>query len=522
MKDISVRKKEYKRNALIGIAIVIAITIFIDILSQSIFFRFDLTKGRIYSISSSTRSILKELPDRINIKVFYTKDLPSPYNTYGRYIKDMLSEYHSYSKGKVNFEFLYPNTDPEAARTARSLGVRPVRVDVVKNDKVSQMAAYIGMSIIYGAKNEPIPVLSNLNDFEYLVTSKIVKLLTNQQKTVGFLKGNGEVDFFSGKLKDFIAPLKEQYKIEDEMFTKDGISGNPDVLVVAGPRSEFSDTELYALDQYIMKDKAVLFMVDNYDVDFSSFTAKPVKTNLFPLLNSYGLWYDTQSLVFDYQNERIGVSQKTGGFIMQNLLNYPLFLKISNFNKNNIAVKNMNLFALPFVTDIRFNDQYRNDTAVSLIPLMYSSTHAWKRSTTTLNPYMRFTPKSKNEFRQFVVMAEARGALRSAYPGHANSIARAHNARVMLIPTSYLLSDRFLSQENLKFFYNMIDYLVQDKRLISIRSKGIKYYPLKNISSGGRALFKYINLFLIPLLFSLYGILRWRMNKKQQEASDEE
>jgi len=42
------------------------------------------------------------------------------------------------------------------------------------------------------------------------------------------------------------------------------------------------------------------------------------------------------------------------------------------------------------------------------------------------------------------------------------------------------------SKDNLTFFANMVDYLVDDAGLITIRSKDVSFAPLDQVSDGQR------------------------------------
>jgi len=74
-------------------------------------------------------------------------------------------------------------------------------------------------------------------------------------------------------------------------------------------------------------------------------------------------------------------------------------------------------------------------------------------------------------------------------------------------------SDRYArnSPENIVFVENAIDWLAQDDALIAIRSKNRAPPPLVFTSAATRRAVKYGNVFGVPLLLVVAGVLRlWR------------
>lgn len=525
--DVRNKKNFQKKNNLISIIVVIAIIIILNLIFQKWYLRFDLTAGKIYSISDATKQIISNLPNPVTIKAFVSKDLPSPYNKAAEYLRDILSEYQSYSHHKITYEFIDPKAKPKYARMAREMGIMPVRINVMKKDKFEVVQGYLGLAIIYGTKKEVVPVITSVSDLEYIITSKIVKLQTKRQKKIGFLTGQQEIDFFSDAMNRRLQSLRDQYLLE-KVKLKDKTSLNSDdLLVIAGPKSNFADTELYFIDRYIMKGKPVLFFLDGFDVSFKTFIASPISDNLFSLLRNYGVEVDTNSIIADMQNEQIAVSSQNGYFTVRNYLNYPYFLKVTDFNRRNAAVKGFRQLAVPFVSPIYFNKNMENDTNIKYTPLIFSSRNAFAYSGRSLNPYLRLKVPNKNQLKQFIISAEVRGALPSYFsknslsPKKQGFISKSKNSRFIIMSTSGILSERFFNKQDINLLSNMIDYMVQDQRLIRIRSKGIHYSILKSIPNGVKILLKYINMFLISIFLILYGLLRWEKIRKKRENSDD-
>ena len=89
-----------------------------------------------YSLSSSSQSVISKIDDLMTIKVYFSNDLPGNYANNRRYLQDILEEYIAYSKGNLRFEFIDPSSDEDMQLAAQQAGIQPVQLQVIENDKV--------------------------------------------------------------------------------------------------------------------------------------------------------------------------------------------------------------------------------------------------------------------------------------------------------------------------------------------------------------------------------------------------
>lgn len=185
------RSRNYRSGALFEIIIVIAIIALVNLLSLRFFGRADLTDGNIFSVSESTRDVVRDLDDIVNIKVYFSKKLPPYLTTLTRQVRDVLDEYRAYAGGNLVVDFEDPAADPETEQRVRSLGVPPVQLNIIEKDKAEVLNAYLGIAILFEDRHEVIPIVQNAANLEYELTSAIVMVASKEQKTVGFLTGHG-------------------------------------------------------------------------------------------------------------------------------------------------------------------------------------------------------------------------------------------------------------------------------------------------------------------------------------------
>jgi len=173
-----------KKKLTIDIIILIAILIFVNLISLTIFKRFDLSKGKIYSLSTSSKIAVKELDNRLIIKAYFSKNMPGEYADSRRFVQDILSEYQAYSQGNLKFEFLDPADEQELKKEAQQNGIMPVSMRVIENDKLEIREVYMGLVFHYQDKIESLPMIKNTQGLEYDVTGKIKKISATGLKKI--------------------------------------------------------------------------------------------------------------------------------------------------------------------------------------------------------------------------------------------------------------------------------------------------------------------------------------------------
>jgi ABC-type uncharacterized transport system involved in gliding motility auxiliary subunit len=100
-----------------------------------------------------------------------------------------------------------------------------------------------------------------------------------------------------------------------------------------------------------------------------------------------------------------------------------------------------------------------------------------------------------------------------------NKITGSPETRIVLVGDGDFARDQYLgNSDNITFFANMIDHLVDDAGLITIRSKDVTLPPLEQVSDSTKNLIKYGNLLFPPVLVVGYGVIRWRIRKARRKA----
>ena len=65
----------------------------------------------------------------------------------GKIPLDILEEYAAYGKGNIRFEFNTPEENEDVQQEAQRLGIQPVQLQVIENDKMEVKRVLMGMVI---------------------------------------------------------------------------------------------------------------------------------------------------------------------------------------------------------------------------------------------------------------------------------------------------------------------------------------------------------------------------------------
>ncbi|WP_281224955.1 gliding motility-associated ABC transporter substrate-binding protein GldG [Flavobacterium aquiphilum] len=301
-----------------SVLITVAVVLVLNIASNFIFHRFDLTQDHRYTLSPTTLKILKDVKNPLSIKVYLQGELPAEFKRLQLESKQLLEEFQAYNSNII-IEFVDPleNKD-ESMENIKELyrkGLTPINITVDDKGKQSQSMVFPWAIAVYNNKEVNIPLLKNImganttqkvigsvQHLEYSISDGINKISKNKQKKVAIIKGNGELQ--ERYIAKFLLQVRESYFIAP--FTLDSVAKNPngtlkllqdyDLAVIAKPTEAFSDEEKLVLDQFIIHGGKTLWLVEQVNAEMDSLynpsgatLAFPKDLNLNDMLFKYGV-----------------------------------------------------------------------------------------------------------------------------------------------------------------------------------------------------------------------------------------
>ena len=399
------KRKNIKRNEITSLIITLIIIVLINIIGSFVYTRFDLTSEKRYTISDTSKEILKGLDDYVYFRVYLEGDFPAGFKKLRKETKEMLDEFRAYSKF-IDYEFINPSesSDPnERQETYKILwqnGLNYYTETVQTNNGMQQIMIWPGIIMSYREKELAIDLLSgqsgqsqetvlnnSAQDLEYKLISAIKDISTVMRPTIAFSDGHGELADL--EVYDIADALSKKYSIKrttlngqlNALIKRDFDQDSSIVirpaykaLIIAKPTMPFSEKDKFIIDQYIMYGGKVMWLLDPVSASMDSLqnaesTMGLVQNlNLDDMLFNYGLRLN-KNLLLAYPCAQIGLVTGQGNNLQSVLLPWYYFPLLSPASEHPI-VRNLEAVKADFVSSL---EPTTSAPDIQKIPLLKTS-----------------------------------------------------------------------------------------------------------------------------------------------------
>lgn len=552
-----------KNNNKLFVPILIVAIVLINILSQYLYKRFDLTEDNRYTLSDVTENIILKVDKPLEIEVLLDGEFPGEFRKLREETQQILEEYTA-RNSKIFFRFHNPmsdatSADKEVAKLVAE-GIKPLSVNVNDKGKQSQEIVFPWAIVRYGEKNVKIPLIKNVmgtsieekvqvsvQHLEYAISEAIQKLVVKKSKKIAIIKGIGEPQ--DAYIADLLLTLRDSYYIAP--FTLDSVTVNPiktlkdlqefDLAIINKPTHKITEDKIQVLDQFVMNGGKTLWMVEEVQAEMDSLhtrgemLAYPKETGLGELFFRYGVRINPV-LIKDEQSTPIKLAvgrQGSETFYDEFIWKYAPFATALSQHP---IVKNIEGVKFDFANSI---DTLKNGVKKTI--LLQSSPYSMPIGTPS--PVSLSTVNEEAELGKYqgkgniplAVLLE--GNFRSVFKNRILPFKQSNHKPESVLNKMIVIADGDVSRNqidenglpmetgydkwtnnlygNKEFLLNSINYLLDDTGLIQIRTKDVKL-PLLNKQLVYTDYFK-IQLYMIgiPLLILLiFGILFYNIRKK--------
>lgn len=285
-------RRIYKRQALTQLSIVTGIVIALNVLSSTFFTRLDLTADKRFTLTDSTRQLLREIDDVVFVKVYLQGDFPAGFKRLSKGTRELLDEFKVYGGDRIQYEFEDPlkgKNDQELRELLQDFakkGLEPTNVQNNAGDEYSEKIIIPGAIVNYKGRQVAVNLLENtpgiaaqeaLNNsiahLEHKFSQAIESMALIRKPKLGFLRGHGELGNLA--TADLTTALSSFYDLEivyaDSVLA---IEKEFKALIIAKPTRSFSEQDKFKIDQYLMNGGKILWLVEALQAELDTVVAK--------------------------------------------------------------------------------------------------------------------------------------------------------------------------------------------------------------------------------------------------------
>lgn len=542
------------KSKILFIVSVFAAVILFNIIGNSVFKRFDLTKDKRYTLSKTTKDIVDSVDTPLIIDVFLEGNLPSDFKLLQTETKQLIEEFQTInSLVKVNYiDPLADETNREnIVRELTKTGLEPYVNSKKLNGKITQELLFPWGFASYKERTVKIPlfkksvtedlqtqIANSIQLLEYNFADAFNQLTKEKSKTIAVLKGNGQLNDIN--IAGFLQTIKPYYNLAQ--FTLDSVATNPqstlnkiksyDLIISAKPTEAFTENEKLVLDQYTMSggnslwlSEAIFMDKDSLYNDAGASVSLSKELNLKDFFFQYGARIN-QNLVKDLYSAPIPLAIGEGNNTQFQPVQWQYSPLATSNNKHPIS-NNVDLVKFDFASQI---DTLKNNIRKTI--LLQSSERTKLegplKSISLASVTQKPDEENYNQGKQtLAVLLE--GEFKSVYKNRIlpfeieNFIDNGQQSKMIIISDGDVIKNEVsrgrplqLGFErmsgrtfgNKEFLLNAVNYLLDDTGLINIRTKSIEVAFLDSEKvEEQKTTWQLINIALPLFLLGIFGLI---------------
>lgn len=529
--------------------------------------RVDFTADKRYSIAPYTKQLIKNFDSPLKMTIYLNGELNPAFHQLRKATMDMIDELSKHAAYKISVVHINPaEADSEEERlnnysVLANRGLKPSEVYMRdKEGKSIRKIIFPWIEITFKNKTIAVALLKNIHNksgeenisisienLEFEISDALNRLRNKKIQKIAFLEGHGESS--EAETYQITKSLSRYYQIDRGKLQDDAsVLNDYSAVIIANPKTSFSEKDKFILDQYIMYGGRVLWLINGVRTDKKQLARKgftpaiEMDLNLNDLFFKYGIRINPvliKDLQCIYMPVNIAPPGKQAQFDLLPWYYGPLLLgsHIHPITKHTGEIKS------EFVSTLSIAGNPKN----LQIEILLASSNRSKIMQTPAFIYLNDTDKTdENSFDMgyLPVAAIASGIFPSNFTNRmipenlknnrplktqsvktkqlfvaGGSIAENETNGIASDTTTLALGyDRIMNITfgNETFLVNAINFLTDQDDLLQLRSRTLKTRLLnKDIGKRKRATLQVVNVALPLMLLSLFALIFNRQRKKK-------
>ncbi|NIM17164.1 MAG: hypothetical protein GTO45_34625 [Candidatus Aminicenantes bacterium] len=576
------------------------------------------TDGLEYKITNAIQkmtnkiSALQNLPEKIKITLVLSSSLSriagliklEGMEGLKAKLQEVVDRLNEKTYGQLQFVHIDPSMGegtPEQLRAFERFGLQWPQINAPDGSTIPPGKGMIAVALSYGDKSLERNLLSRkmaltprgfqeqylivpVDQVETFINENIENLI-DIHEDLGYLSSHGAPSLMRSYMPEqqmmmpqrpetlmrFNGLLSREYTVK-EITLEDEIPESIDTLIIAGPKTNFNDWELFQIDQFLLKGKSLAVFVDSFNEirpqqrqrGFQQPVYLPINTGLEKLLDHYGMKVKKSYLL----DENCYVQR--GRNVDEMPIYFAPLIQNEKINHGIKFMENLKQLLVIKASPLEANEEKIKKHGLKLKQLFASSDKSWEMTgRINLMPFMIRPPADEKQKKSLPLAYLLEGEFPSYFAdkpvpekpkkeeeeetkdekdeGDTDKkdkdkaeppkpevketavkkakgiLSRGKPGKIFLIGTAEILKDNALDEQgispNAVFILNTLDYLNNQEDIAVMRSKNQRFNPLDaDIKSFTKTVVKVFNIAGLPALLILFGVFVWlnRMGRKRR------
>lgn len=557
----------------IQVILVLGILIAVNVIASYFNFQIDLTQDKRFTLGESTIDVIEATSDdNVYIDVLFEGQFPAGMKRLQSSVKNMLRKIRDINpKIIIKYEDPTEGSQEELKQRAKAFAednIAPISLNYTDGKQVVRKAVFPFAIVHYKNKREIINLLeeqklgeddeevlnTSISRLEYKFAYAFQRLKSEKPLNILLTTGEGEID--EAQTFRLESELRKFHKVgRVSLDSLSHLDSTIQLLMVIGPHAPMSLQNQFKIDQYIMGGGKVIWLANKFDISLDSINIYKMYVPTDMDLGFDELWFKygirlMPDLILDLDCSKIPQKVGMAGDKPQTEL-FPWYYHLATLpDSDHPIVKNLERVNLFFPSSI---DTLKVEGDLKRTVLLHSSQY----SRTQLSPVRlsfdilryppdpskfndgnkimavleegkfvsafknRVTPEIKDMLSQLglTYKSESSPEAKQIFVSNFNFVKNLISSNGQTEDLGYNKWERRYYKGNKDMILNMVEYMLDRKNLLSVRSKELTLRKLDVVRTASeRSLWQFINVVIPLICIALFG-LGYHFYRKRTYAS---
>jgi ABC-type uncharacterized transport system involved in gliding motility auxiliary subunit len=505
---------------------------------------------------------LLKIKDPITVTLYASSNLPIPgMQNLNEQVYAQVQKCNIRNYNKIQYRFVDPVNNPQSLTIAQMYGLPTLKwpqFTTMEGRAIPSGQGMVGIVVEHNNKFETVQILTrsifgqyaigDLSRLEDMLNAAVDNLISANPK-VCYITGHGEKDINDEQngAAQFRKMISDMYDLVTVDITKDEIPDDVITIIINGPRSMYSEYELFKIDQFLMRGGNAILLLDSYVEQQAEGMqmfqrppqALPVITGLEGMLAHYGIKI-RKDIVMDKQ---CFIAQQRG--LGELTIYFAPMIDDEGLSDDCEVTKYLKKIVFLKASSLEADEGLLKANKASVKYIVKSSPYSWlQQGAINFMPW-GVNPPADNNLASYNLAMLVQGNLKSYFTDKMPNIdVKGKDAKgkdyiqqevvketvkpvkLFVAGTSEITGRNIIDDEgkspNAVFMHNVVDYMQGNYDIPQMRSKGLSFNPIKETSDTAKSIIKGFNIAGLPILVLIAGaVYMWRRKLRRKHIESQ-